>query len=91
MELKRHALRSKLYGTKGKIFTLEFTKKDGSVRRMNCRVGVHKHLRGGEKSWKEQDFPNLVTVFDMQKKAYRNINLDTAREMVCGDRYTIVD
>ena len=31
-----------------KIFSVEFTKKDGTLRKMVCRLGVKKHLKGGE-------------------------------------------
>ena len=29
------------------FFTVEFTKADGSFRKMNCRLGVNKHHKGG--------------------------------------------
>lgn len=68
--------------TNGKVFTVDFTKKDGTMRTMNARLGVTKHLRGGESTTK--DYSNLVTVFDMQKKAYRNINTDTVKRITFG-------
>ena len=30
----------------GKIFSANFTKADGTLRTMNCRVGVQKNLKG---------------------------------------------
>ena len=60
----------------GKIFTVKFIKKDGSHRVMNCRKGVTKHLTGPGKDYKPA--PNhLVTVWDLQCKGYRKINLNT--------------
>jgi len=53
----------------GKFFSVEFVKKDGSVRKMNCRGGVKKYLKGGDSTIKHID--NLVSVFDMQAKQYR--------------------
>ena len=43
---------------------------------MTCRFGVKKYLKGGELKFipLERD---LLVVFDMQKKAYRMINLNT--------------
>lgn len=56
-----------------RIFSVTFVKKNGEVREMNCMLGVTKHLRGGEQAYDPADY-NLLTVFDVQKKDYRNIN-----------------
>lgn len=63
-----------------KIFTAIFRKKDGSLRKMNCRLNVKKHLKGGEKSYKDEDF-NYLTVFDLNKNGYRTINLNTIEQI----------
>lgn len=59
----------------GRFFTVVFTKKDGTVRQMNCRTGVKKHLRGGAK--KSSGF----IAFDLKARGYRTINLDTVKEI----------
>lgn len=59
----------------GQIFTVVFEKKDGTMRTMNCRRGVKKHLAGGKSTIKHK--PNLLSVYDMQAKGYRCINLET--------------
>jgi len=59
------------------VFWVWFVKKDGSVRAMSCSLHVFKHLKGGEKSWKDEDFPHLLTVFDTKTKGYRTVNLNT--------------
>ena len=41
--------------TNGRFFTVVFKKKDGSYRTMNCRTGVHKHLKGGKATFNAQD------------------------------------
>jgi len=51
------------------FFTVQFEKKDGTERTMNCRKGVTKHLKGGESTIKNN--PDLVSVYDVQAKAYR--------------------
>lgn len=61
----------------GKVFTVNFIKKNGEERTMTARLGVKKHLRGGESTTAHLDY--LITAFDMQKKAYRNINVNTVR------------
>jgi hypothetical protein len=62
--------------TKGKIFSVTFVKKDGSVRKMTARLGVKKDLKGVGLSF-DPTAKQLVVVFDMHKRAYRMINLQT--------------
>lgn len=69
------SIRKILESTNGRTFTVHFVKKDGTVRKINCRTNVRKYLKGGESTIAGK--PNLLSVFDMQKKAYRCINLDT--------------
>ena len=64
----------KILNSKGKIFTVTFTKKDGTTRVMNCRLGVTKHLKGGESTLNPSEY---ITVYDMQNKGYRAINRQT--------------
>jgi hypothetical protein len=63
-----------------KIFSVEFVKKDGSVREMVCRFGVTKHLKGGELNHNPAELGHLI-VFDMQKEAYRTINVNTLKRI----------
>lgn len=63
----------KLLNTNGKIVTVTFTKKDGSIRVMNCRLGVTKHLKGGSSTL---DPNKYITVYDLQSKGYRAISKD---------------
>jgi hypothetical protein len=67
----------------GKFFTVEFTKKDGSIRVMNARLGVTKALKGGEKSYNDNDF-NYITAYDVKVKGYRTINVDTIKKIKCN-------
>jgi predicted TIM-barrel enzyme len=67
-----------IIASNGKFVTVTFLKKDGTVRKMNCRMGVTKHLKGGESTL---DADQYVTVFDMAKGAYRAINRDTIIEI----------
>ena len=71
-------LASDILASNGKFVTVTFLKKDGTVRKMNCRMGVTKHLKGGESTL---DADQYVTVFDMAKGAYRAINRDTIIEI----------
>lgn len=60
---------------KGNFFRACFLKKDGTVREMTARFGVKKHLKGGELSYDAESM-NYLIVFDVEKEAYRTINLD---------------
>lgn len=64
--------------TAGRIFTVTFVKKDGSLREMNCRLGVTKYLKGGELAF-DVDVYDLMPVFDVKKKAYRMIQLNSIK------------
>ena len=67
---------SKIKNSKGQIFTATFVKKDGSNRDMNCRLGVKKGING--KGLKYNAFEKLLMpVYDVQKKDYRMLNLNT--------------
>lgn len=82
-------VRSLLNESKGKIFSVQFTKKDGSLRRMVARTGVTRHLKGGERAYNPEE-KGLTFVFDMQKKAYRSINLSTVTSIrINGKEITI--
>jgi hypothetical protein len=58
----------------GRIVTVRFIKKDGAVRQMVCRLGVTKHLKGGQSTLNPEQY---ITAFDMQKQDYRAINRST--------------
>ena len=58
------------------IFSVVYLKKSGEIRRMNCMLGVKKHLKGGKLKYNAKERGYLV-VLDTQKKAYRMINLNT--------------
>ena len=78
-----------IYATNGKIFSAVFTKKDGEKRTMVCRQGVAKYVKGVGLKFKPEE-RSLIGVFDMHKKAYRFINLETLEKIkVKGIEYEI--
>ena len=75
--------------TNGKMFSTTFIKKDGSVRKMNARMGVTKHLKGGTSTIVHKD--NLIGCYDVQTGDYRCVNADTITEVkVGGETYMVV-
>ena len=66
--------------SKGKIFTVTFRKKNGELRKMNCRLGVSKGVNGKGMNY-NPTLKALKPVFDMQIKEWRMLNLETIREL----------
>lgn len=65
----------------GAIFSVWFIKRSsGDLRKMVCRLGVKKHLKGGSKAYDPKQH-NLLTVFDMEKAGYRSIPVDAIRRL----------
>ena len=58
----------------GKFVSVQFVKKDGSIRVLVGRLGVKKHLKGGESTL---DADKYITIFDVQNNGYRAINRET--------------
>jgi len=80
---KRSEILEKINLLNGQFFTVEFIKKDGSTRLMNCRTGVKKYLTNNGKTIK---FTNpidngILRVYDLQTKGYRSINIDTIKKI----------
>ena len=62
-----------------KFFTIEFVKADGSLRKLNGRLGVKKHIKGGRDCNTDK---RIMTVYDNYAKGYRNVNLSTINYVV---------
>jgi hypothetical protein len=75
--LKRDAVGEFLHALKGKFFVVEFVKRStGEKRVMNATTNYQSHLAGGEATY---DFAEkkLIPVWDLGKKAFRSIPLDS--------------
>lgn len=62
--------------SKGRVFTITFRKRDGTLRVMNCRMGVKKGLTGTGMAYNPAEL-GIVPVFDMQANDYRMVNMAT--------------
>lgn len=70
----------------GRIFTVEFIKRtDGKLRRMTCRRGVRKGVKGVGMSYDPLS-KGLLTVYDVEKQAFRMINLADLISLKMGRR-----
>jgi hypothetical protein len=78
----------------GKIFTVEFHKRTtGELRKMNCRRGVSKGVKGTGMKYNPRE-RDLLTVYDMQKinegtdekGAFRMVNLSDLVSLKLGGK-----
>lgn len=65
----------------GKFITVEFIKKDGSIRKLNGRTGVTKHLKGGKST---VDTSRFMVIYDTVSSGYRCINKSTILSVSCN-------
>jgi WYL_2, Sm-like SH3 beta-barrel fold len=69
----------------GKFISVTFIKKDGSTRVLVGRLGVTKHLKGGQSTL---DPAKFITIYDTQKEGYRAINRETIQSVrLDGEEY----
>jgi hypothetical protein len=63
--------------SKGLIFSTTFLKKDNTIRTLISRTGKQYKSKTGKKApYKPSDY-NLISLYDMRKKAFRMLNLNT--------------
>ena len=87
--IDRDTARKYIYKTNGKIFSVVFTKKNGEKRVMGCRLGVSKYVKGVGLKFKPEQ-KSLIGVFDMVKRAYRFISLNTLEQLKVNERVEIL-
>jgi hypothetical protein len=75
----------------GRMFSVEFVKRStGEVRVMLCRLGVTKHLRGGEPAY---DFAEkgLLSVWSVKDKGYRAVSVEGVKRVKVKGVWVSVD
>ena len=65
----------KFVGDEGKLFSVTFKKKDGSLRTMTARLGVRKYLTGGGSKF-DAEANGMVRVFSMGDLGYRTVTAE---------------
>ena len=70
----------------GRIFSAVFIKKDNTHRLMNARIKVNYKPKTDRSKPYEPSKYNLLCVYDMQKKAYRMININTLQTLILNKR-----
>ena len=89
MLINKYKLAALLQDAGSKFVSVEFVKKDGSLRKLNGQFGVTKHLKGGVNKTVKPDNA-YMTIYDNQAKGYRTINLETIKKLrVNGVAYEV--
>jgi hypothetical protein len=98
IETRRAAIRTLIDSAGSTILSVEFTKVDGSTRVMQCQTHAGKSLLAGDAAsasakqgveTRKANNPHLRAVYDIGKRAWRSMNLDSMFALtVRGVRYT---
>ena len=64
----------------GRIFSITFEKADGTVKTINARLGVRKHLNGKGMRYVPENY-NLMVLWSMTDKGYRAIKRDKIKSI----------
>ena len=71
--------------THGKIFAIEFIKKNGELRYMRCRTDVSKGVKGIGSY--DPALHNQIRVFDMEIGEFRTINIAGIKRIMIRGRW----
>lgn len=79
-EEKRQAIRDLIFANPNQVFSVTYVKKNNEQRKLVCRRGVKKYLKGGKST--TEHVPNLLNAWEMKVGGeYRSINLDTVTRL----------
>jgi len=81
MVTTRATLKSIIRTANNKFVGLTFVKKDGSVRRLNGRMNIASKTGAAPTV---AGLSEYLTIFDMQARNYRNVNMDTIQSIRTG-------
>ena len=76
--------------SKGKIFSTTFVKKDNTIRTLTSRTGKQYTPTGRKAPYKAEEF-NMIPLYDMRKKAFRMLNLNTLITLSINKEKYLID
>jgi len=88
-QISRSKVKELIESSNGQVFSAIFVKKDGTERKMSCRLGVKKHVNGTGMAYKPSNY-DLIGVYDMNNKGYRMINLNTVKALQVNKTFYVV-
>ena len=68
-----------------RLMTVTFVKADGTLRTMYAKTNIKRHLTKTKKRSTPKQNDSLVRLFDVEKKQYRSIKLDSIKSYRCGN------
>ena len=74
-------LKTMIKYTKGRFFSAEFIKADGSKRKIIARVGCCIGVKGTSNRKQKE---HLIAVYEPKTKGWRTINLEALQQFSCG-------
>ena len=74
--INRNKAKELIKESKGLIFSTTFVKKDNTIRTLTSRTGKKYTPTGRKPPYKASDY-NLISLYDMRKKEFRMLNLNT--------------
>ena len=75
-------LKAMIKSTKGRFFSADFIKADGTKRHIVARVGCHIGVKGTSTRTSKE---HLIAVYEPKTKGWRTINLGTLQHFKCGN------
>ena len=75
-------IKAMVKSSKGKFFSADFIKADGSKRKIVARVGCHIGVKGTSNRKQKE---HLIAVYEPKTKGWRTINVDTMLTFNCGN------
>ena len=75
-------LKAMVKSTKGKFFSAEFIKADGSKRKIVARVDCHIGVKGTSNRKQKE---HLIAVYEPKTNGWRTVNLETLQHFKCGN------
>ena len=79
-QITKEEAKQLILNNRSSIFSVLFTKKNGSKRSMSARLSVKSKLKGGKLRYNPADF-NYIIAYDMIKNNYRTININTLERL----------
>lgn len=83
---RRAAVRAFMDESGSRFLSVDYIKKDGTLRNMNCQLAAGRSLLAGDAAsdsakqaveTRKANNPNLRNVYEVPTKSWRSINLDT--------------
>lgn len=89
--ISREDLIKILKGTRGKILTIAYRKKDGTLRLLNAMTGVRKNITGAGLKYDPEKYGYII-LYDLKKKGYRTVNINTVGDVKMDKQvYTVTE